>query len=377
MNHIHIAKEIRSAIKLGNTERVVELIGNDIERLHMMTPFGTWLHVAASKGRIEIVKQLIALGADVNRNGGVYGGGAINEAASGGYIDIVTYLLSCGAKMDVTEPERNPLFGAISNGHVDIAEILIKSGIDSSVKYSGDRDALAFAREQGQTEMIQLLETVDESNSSVTNYDNQSKQNQILEHVAKYFGSPVTTISEIIPGSRVGIHIHIIPPSKENHFIMLVTTGMSDYPMDNSEEASEFKYAELIQKLPVDWPMNKEDLMDQNIYWPLGWLRKTAHIPHSYDGWLTEGVILPNGEPPQPFASHTKLSCIMVCKVQEKGLEKLVTSQGEIINFYSLVPIYEEERRLALEKGYKYVLNKMNEKGITDILDRKRVNVGI
>ncbi|MBO1581403.1 suppressor of fused domain protein [Bacillus sp. XF8] len=377
MDHIHIAKEIRSAIKLGNTERVVELIGNDIERLHMMTAFGTWLHVASSKGSLEIVKQLIALGADVNQNGGIYGGGALNEAASKGHIEIVTYLLSCGAKMDVTAPERNPLFGAISNGHVAIAELLIKSGIDSSVKYSGDRDALAFARERGQTEMIRLLENTDESNSSVTNYDIQSKHNQILEHVAKYFGSPIMAISEIIPGSRVGIHIHIIPPSKENHFITLVTTGMSDYPMDNSEEASECKYAELIQKLPVDWPINKEDLKDQNMYWPLGWLRKTAHIPHAYDGWLTEGVILPNGEPPQPFASRTKLSCIMVCKVQEKGLEKLVTPQDDLINFYTLVPIYEEERTLALEKGYKYLLNKMNEKGITDILDTKRVNVGV
>ena len=377
MNHIHTAKEIRSAIKLGNTERVVELIGNDIKRLHMMTPFGTWLHVASSQGKLEIVKQLIALGADVNQNGGVYGGGAINEAASGGHIDIVIYLLSCGAKLDVSEPDRNPLFGAISNGHVDIAELLIKSGIDSSVKYSGDRDALAFAREQGQTEMIRLLETTDESASSVTNYDNQSTHNQILEHVTKYFGAPIMTISEIIPGSRVGIHIHIIPPSKENHFITLVTTGMSDYPMDNSEEASEFKYAELIQKLPVDWPTNKKDLKDQSFYWPFGWLRKTAHIPHSYDGWLTDGVILPNGEPPQPFVPNTNLSCIMVCSVQEKGLEKLVNLEGNIINFYTLVPIYEEERNLALEKGYTYLLNIMNEKGITDILDMRRVNVGV
>ncbi|MDM5155440.1 hypothetical protein QUF88_16995 [Bacillus sp. DX1.1] len=49
MDNINIAKEIRSAIKLGNAERVVELIGNDIERLNMMTPFGTWLHVASSQ----------------------------------------------------------------------------------------------------------------------------------------------------------------------------------------------------------------------------------------------------------------------------------------------------------------------------------------
>ncbi len=106
-------------------------------------------------------------------------------------------------------------------------------------------------------------------------------------------------------------------------------------------------------------------------------VKKNSPYSHTYDGWLTEGVILPNGEPPQPFASRTKLSCIMVCKVQEKGLEKLVTPQDDLINFYTLVPIYEEERNLALEKGYEYLLNKMNGKGITDILDMKRVNVGV
>lgn len=73
-----------------------------------------------SIGKLAIVKKLIELGAEVNMPGGVYGGGALNEAASAGNIDIVRYLLSCGAEMDVSEPERNPLFGAIGNGHVDV-----------------------------------------------------------------------------------------------------------------------------------------------------------------------------------------------------------------------------------------------------------------
>lgn len=128
------------------------------------TPFGTWLHVAASKGELNIVKKLIELGSNINVIGGVYGGGALNEAASAGHIDIVSYLLSCRADMDVSEPERNPLFGAISNGHVDIAKLLIESGTDTEVKYSGesmkDMDALTFAREQGQEEIVKLLENL-------------------------------------------------------------------------------------------------------------------------------------------------------------------------------------------------------------------------
>ncbi|MGG0277496.1 suppressor of fused domain protein [Bacillus rhizoplanae] len=378
MDSKQAAKEIRSAIKKSDIERVVELIGSNDELLNMMTPFGTWLHVAASKGELDIVKKLIELGLNVNRLGGVYGGGALNEAASAGHIQVVRYLLSCGADMDVSEPERNPLFGAISNGHVDIAKLLIESDIDTDVKYSGesmkDMDALNFAREQGQEEIVKLL--AGPTTATETSHDNQDHHDKILEHVAKYFGPINHTISEIVPGSRVSINIHIIPPAKNRDFVTLVTTGMSDEPMDYSNEESVFKYAELLLKLPSNWIVEKDNMEDPNNYWPLGWLRKVAHIPHIYDGWLDEGVILPNGEPPQPFALNTKLSCIMVCRAQEPGLDRIQTKQGNI-DIYTLIPIYEEERNLALEKGYEYLIEKMSEKGISDVLDINRVNVGL
>ncbi|PEI88233.1 hypothetical protein COL30_13920 [Bacillus pseudomycoides] len=382
MDKIQISKEIRSAIKSGNLEKVVELIDSNVEVLNMITPFGTWLHVAASRGKLDIVKKLIELGLNINTLGGSYEGGALNEAASEGHINVVKYLLACGADLDISDPIRNPLFGAISNGYPDIAKFLIESGIDINVKYSGesvkDMDALAFAREQGQVEIVKLLENQKELTATITevNGKNQDYHDEILEHVTKYFGTIQNTISEIVPGSRVSVNIHIIPPSMNNDFVTLVTTGMSDAPMDYSNEESEFKYAELLLKLPSSWIVGKDNMEDQNYYWPLEWLRKVAHIPHIYDGWLDEGVILPNGKPPQPFAANTKLSCIMVCRPKEFGLDKVQGEQGRI-NIYTLVPIYEEERNLALEKGYEYLLNKMSEKGISDVLDINRVNVGL
>jgi len=382
MDSKQVVKEIRSSIKNGNVEEAAELIGSNIELLNMMTPFGTWLHIAASRGKLDVVKKLVELGSNINTLGGVYGGGPLNEAASEGHIDIVRYLLLYGANMDTNEPERNPLFGAISNGHVNIARLLIESGIDTNVKYSGesmkDIDALTFAREQGQLEIVKLLENQRELTTTITevNDNNQDDHDEILEHVTKYFGTIQDTIIEIVPGSKVSVNIHIISPSMNKDFVTLVTTGMSDVSMGYSNEESEFKYAELLLKLPSSWVVGKENIEDKNYYWPLEWLRKVAHIPHIYDGWLAEGVILPNGEPPQPFALNTKLSCIMVCHPREFGLDNVQVEQ-ENINIYTLVPIYEEERNLALEKGYEYLLKKMNEKGISDVLDINKINVGL
>lgn len=377
MTNINIAKELRSSIKQGEVAKVTQIIEHDYELLNFMTPFGTWLHVASSEGKLEIVKKLVELGSDINRRGGAYDGGALNEAASKGHLEVVKYLLSCKADMDVSEPERNPLFGAISNGHADIARLLIQSGIDTTVKYSGSSmnnvDAITFAREQGQNEIVNFLEH--KNGNSLSGRTMESNDHDcILEHIAIFFGSPQKTLREIIPGSNVSVNIHVIPLSQKNDFLTLVTTGMSDAPMDESSGASEFNYSELIIKLPSEWPV--EDLTNQSEYsWPFSWLRKTAHIPHRFDGWLAEGVILPNGEPPRPFAANTMLSCIMVSGVQEPGLERLVTPQGKIINFYTLVPIYEEERNIALKNGYEYLRVKMNEKVTDDVLNINRPSI--
>jgi len=155
------AKEIWEAIKKGNTATVLALIRGDQTRLQMVTPFGTWLHLAAMYGRLEITKSLVGLGLDVNTTGGIFGGGALNEAASEGNSDIVEYLLSRGAELDVSAPERNPLFSAIYGGHINVVRFLLASGIDARVRYDSpsmsNMDALAFAIERGQSEIAALL----------------------------------------------------------------------------------------------------------------------------------------------------------------------------------------------------------------------------
>ncbi|GGI12925.1 ankyrin repeat domain-containing protein [Gottfriedia solisilvae] len=164
MDDKQIAKEIRSAIKNGEIEKVIDLISSNPQSLHVMTPFGTWLHVAASKGQLIIVKKLVEIGIDINTDGGPHGGNALNLAATWGHLDVVNYLLSIGVEMDVSDPVRNPLFGAISNGQVEVANRLIENGINIKVKYNGESmkemDALAFAKEQGQREIVEILEKV-------------------------------------------------------------------------------------------------------------------------------------------------------------------------------------------------------------------------
>lgn len=156
---------IRRAIRGEDFNVVTALIGDDRSTLDaVLEPFGGWLHLATEAGRLELVQWLVEQGVDIDQRGGVAGGSAIHRAASDGHLDIVRFLLGVGASLDVSEPVRNPLFGAIYGGHTEVARVLIDSGIDTTVKYSGkhmqDVDAVAYAVEWGRGDIVAILNDV-------------------------------------------------------------------------------------------------------------------------------------------------------------------------------------------------------------------------
>ncbi|MFJ5771001.1 ankyrin repeat domain-containing protein [Psychrobacillus sp. NPDC093180] len=161
MDEKNLNKAIRNAIKLGDIKEVKRLIVDNPESLHTMTPFGTWLHVAAKKGHFEIVEHLIDKGIEVNTKGDVFDASPLRVAAGAGHLEIVKYLIKAGAELDVSLAKRNPLFGAIYGGHKEVVDLLVEKGIDISIRYTGENmknmNAYEYAKEFGQTEIAEYL----------------------------------------------------------------------------------------------------------------------------------------------------------------------------------------------------------------------------
>jgi ankyrin repeat protein len=161
MDKTQIAKDIRGAIKSGQLETLKDLLEKEPEMLTWVTPFGTWLHIAAAHGHLEMIKYLINAGIDTNAQGGTFSTNALERAATKGHLDIVEYLINQNVKIDTSEPDRNPLFAAIYGGHLDIVKYLVQNGIDITVKYTGDTmkdmGAYEFAIERGQIEIAEYL----------------------------------------------------------------------------------------------------------------------------------------------------------------------------------------------------------------------------
>lgn len=158
-----LIRNLNNAIKSNDINSIKFLLSNDKELLSYMTPFGSWLHIAASEGNIAIVELLLEAGIEIDEKAGIMGGNALNIAASEGHFEIVKLLYLRGSELDTSSSERNPLFSSIYAGSLDIVKYLIESGIDYSVVYNGQymekMDAKAFAEERGQTKICEYLKT--------------------------------------------------------------------------------------------------------------------------------------------------------------------------------------------------------------------------
>ncbi len=120
---------------------------------------GTLLHEAADKSSPDVLRALIDLGFDVNLASNFEGVLPITNAASRGKVANVQLLIDCGSKLDVSEPVRNPLYGAITAGrghseeHImirapEVADALLKAGLDFAKKYPkrGNRERNAYEK---------------------------------------------------------------------------------------------------------------------------------------------------------------------------------------------------------------------------------------
>lgn len=161
MDKKQTAKEIRTAVKRDQLNSVKDLLEKEPEMLTWITPFGSWLHIAAAHGNLDIIRYLIDVGMDINIQGGTFSTNALERAAAKGNLKIAEYLINKNIEFDISEPDRNPLFAAIYGGHLDVVKLLVNNNFDISIKYSGDNmenmDAHAFAVERGQIEIAEYL----------------------------------------------------------------------------------------------------------------------------------------------------------------------------------------------------------------------------
>jgi len=122
----------------------------DVRNLDGETP----LMMAALKGNLDIVRALIARGADVNMPGWT----PLHYAATGGQPAIISVLLEAHAYIDAESPNKStPLMLAAQYGTEESVKLLLEAGADPLLRNQLGLTAVDFARRSGREHIVAIM----------------------------------------------------------------------------------------------------------------------------------------------------------------------------------------------------------------------------
>lgn len=157
-------KAIHIAVKKGN-KNIVEFFLNEGIRVNDTSNSGwTPLHYAAFSGELEVAKLLVAKGANV-RAENAYGQkpiDLIHYSKDDGYKGVMELLLDKGkGKVNDTDKDGCTLLRyAVIIGNLEAIKFLIDKGANIHAKDNEGRTPLDLAREGGNTEVVNMLSSI-------------------------------------------------------------------------------------------------------------------------------------------------------------------------------------------------------------------------
>lgn len=215
-------------------------------------------------------------------------------------------------------------------------------------------------------------EAPEDEETGVPEVYTEEEMEAVEGHIDQYFGNVENVFHELV-SPDIHVDICVVPPSEERDYYTLVTMGMGAHRMNVPEELAEYKLerAELAIALPADWKLDQESMKDEKWYWPIRLLKSLARLPINCDSWLGHGHTVENRE---PFAENTKLCTAILIDPQgtEDGSEVCTLPGGGEVNFYQVIPLYEDELDYKLEHDVDTLLNKM--RGISFVVNPTRQN---
>ena len=213
-------------------------------------------------------------------------------------------------------------------------------------------------------------EAPEDEEAGVPEVYTEEEMEAVEGHIQQYFGAFDNVFHEIV-SPDIHVDICMVPPAGERDYCTLVTMGMGAHRMNVPEELAEYKLerAELAIALPADWKLDQESMKDEKWYWPIRLLKSLARLPINCDSWLGHGHTVENRE---PFAENTELCTAILIEPQdtEKGSAVCTLPSGEEINFYQVIPLYEDELDYKLAHDEDALRDKMA--GISFIVNPTR-----
>uniref|UniRef100_A0A8C2A6G3 Ankyrin 3 n=1 Tax=Cyprinus carpio TaxID=7962 RepID=A0A8C2A6G3_CYPCA len=141
------------AARAGNLEKALDYIKSGVD-INICNQNGlNALHLASKEGHVEVVAELIKLGATVDK-----GNTALHIASLAGQVDVVKELVTNRANINAQSQNGfTPLYMAAQENHLDVVKFLLDNGSSQSIATEDGFTPLAVALQQGHDQVVSLL----------------------------------------------------------------------------------------------------------------------------------------------------------------------------------------------------------------------------
>ncbi len=195
---------------------------------------------------------------------------------------------------------------------------------------------------------------------------------EIRAHVARRVG-PVSGALVLPDFGPAPFDILIVEPAPDRPFTALVTAGVSAVAMTPPSSAPpSCRRVEFAILLPPDWGLSRADRGDERRAWPLALLIDLGRRVGTGQAWfwcrhtyeVADGPLVDGSPYPALLLSHSA-----VLDPDFSGFDR---SDGEYVHFLSVWPLHRSECAFACRSGLDRLLDRLSERGVTDILDERR-----
>lgn len=217
-----------------------------------------------------------------------------------------------------------------------------------------------------------------------------AQQKAIREHIEEHFGKIYLQVEDVKDdGLRIDIDIIKAEPEQGVEHTILVTKGMGAYRMrlpeellqyrnpdevetetkssdvENAEAATRhYERCELYMELPASMDIESEKDEDS---WPISMLNALARLPYIYNAWIGPGHIFTFNDyqaPGTKFQGAMLLPLAPHESVDEDASKRALLCElpGDSgkVNFYRVVPLFEEELQYIEEHSAKTLMRRMD-----------------
>lgn len=209
----------------------------------------------------------------------------------------------------------------------------------------------------------------------------------VCTHVEDFLG-PIERVMRGFQSDRVDVDLVWVAPGVGRDFHTLVTCGMSGRPMTKSGTRVKCRcspYAELLLRLPADWPVGPDAMNDPQASWPLRELLNLASAPHFEAMHFGHGHTM-------TVVDDTRSEVTTICPETDfcgwvlrepawapRRFRSLRHDRRHRLDFFGSIPLYAEELEIACTRGSSFLFGNLDRAGVTDqlVVDRPNLFAGI